>query len=305
MQDQNMITNVRTYLVTNARPLDLALYDFRFNKGHQEAVVDALVSYQNPDGGFGKGIEPDFQLPDSSALGTTLAFQYLNKLETNEDTEFIRQGIHYLIQTYDHQKNGWNIVPKEVDNYPHAPWWGYKTATAGFGWGNPAAEILGYLLQHRTIVKNDDLLDTLTNRALQRLHELTEIDKPDFHEFLCYIRLYQHADNELQSQIYDKLAGLIKEAASINPNEWNSYVATPLTFVKSPDSPFVYLFDREVIKANLDHLKQSIVDGNHWEPTWDWGDAYPEAWAQAKRTWSGKLTVENMLVLQAFGDIEV
>lgn len=288
------------YLTANARPVDVALHNFHFNNGPQQAVIEALVAYQNEDGGFGKGIEPDFQLPDSSSLGTTLAFQYLAKLEKPETTDLVRGGITYLLQTYDHQKNSWGIVPKKVNTYPHAPWWDYERSQQGFGWGNPGAEILGYLLRYRALVQDTALVNTIAQRALGRLNELTEQEEPDFHELLCYVRLYQQADQELQTQIYQPLANLITKVVNLNSKEWGSYVATPLTFIKTPDSPFISLFNHELIAANLDHLKQTIVNGDHWEPTWDWGDDYPEAWVHAKRAWSGKLTVENMMVLKAF-----
>lgn len=295
---------IHTYLTTNARPLDLALYNFHFDNGPQQAVIKALAAYQNEDGGFGNGIEPDFQMPDSSPLGTTLAFQYLAKLRNPGATSLVHKAIAYLIQTYDRQKNGWNIVPKAINNYPHAPWWEYEHSRQGFGWGNPGAEILGYLLQHRALVHDDtSLSEIITKRALERLHELTRQNEPDFHELLCYIRLYQRADQQLQTHIHQPLADLITKVVNLNPTEWGSYVATPLTFVKSPDSPFISLFDHQLIKANLDYLKQTIVNGNHWEPTWDWGGDHPESWAQAKQAWSGKLTVETVMILRAFGEI--
>ena len=291
---------IQTYLIANARPLDVALYDFHSHKGSREAVLEALTAYQNEDGGFGNGIEPDFQLPDSSALGTTVAFQYLAKLGTFETTHLARKGITYLLRSYDRQKNGWNIVPKGVDTYPHAPWWDYERSQQGLGWGNPAAEILGYLLQYRAFIHDAALIEAVKKRALERLDKLTNQVEPDFHELLCYIRLHQQADQGLQTQIYEPLANLMTKVVNTNPKEWGSYVATPLTFVKAPDSPFISLFDPKLIAANLDHLKQAVVNDDHWEPTWDWGDSYPEAWSQAKQAWSGKLTVEAMMVLKAF-----
>ncbi len=291
---------VRTYLATNARLIDLALYDFQFGNSSQQAVIQALAAYQNKDGGFGKGIEPDFQLPDSSALATTVAFQYLAKLRSPEVIDMAHKGIAYFLQTYDRQKNGWNIVPKEVNSYPHAPWWEYEHSQQGFGWGNPAAEILGYLLQYREFVDDVVLVDTVAQRALERLRELSGQAEPDFHELLCYIRLHQQADQQLQAEIHQPLANLITKAANRNPDEWGSYVATPLTFIKAPGSPFISLFDHKLIKINLNYLKQAIVNSDHWGPTWDWGDSYPDDWQEAKRAWSGKLTVENVTVLRAF-----
>jgi hypothetical protein len=278
------------------------LYDFYFGNGPQQAVIEALETYQNEDGGFGNCIEPDFQLPGSSALGTTVALQYLTKLGSSETTELAPKAIAYLLQTYDPQKKGWHIVPKEINNYPHAPWWDYEHSQQGFGWGNPGAEILGYLLQYRALVPDTTVVEAVTHRALERLHELTGQAEPDFHELLCYVRLYQQADQALQTEIYQPLADLVTKVVKRNPKEWGSYVATPLTFIKTPDSPFITLFDRQLIEANLNHLKQAIVNGDHWEPTWDWGGNYPDAWERAKQAWSGKLTVEASMVLQAFAE---
>lgn len=292
---------VHTYLTANARPLDLALYNFYVENSSKKAVAEALAAYQNPDGGFGNGIEPDFQMPQSSTLGTSLTFQYLVKADASADNPLVKRGIAYLLKTYNRQKHGWDIIPKEVNDYPHAPWWEYQQAIASFGWGNPAAEIFGYLLRYRTLVKDAAVLDEITQKALERLHELASLDRPDFHELLCYARLYEQVDQVLQTQLYETLAGLITKAANRNPDEWKSYGATPLTFVKSPQSPFAKLLDKELIEANLNHLEQTIINGDDWEPNWDWAGSYPEAWVQAKREWSGKLTVDNTMILKGFG----
>ena len=65
----------RAFINTQGRPLERALYSYHFDDGSAEAVLAELGHYRNDDGGFGHGIEPDLQTPDSSVLGTTVALQ--------------------------------------------------------------------------------------------------------------------------------------------------------------------------------------------------------------------------------------
>ncbi|MET0779442.1 MAG: hypothetical protein ABWY71_01270 [Candidatus Saccharimonadales bacterium] len=141
------------------------------------------------------------------------------------------------------------------------------------------------------------LLQKLSERALQRLHE---IDDPEPHEVKCYVRLYQNGGQGLQKLLYELLAKNIKQVVKIDPKDWQGYVPTPLTFVDSPDSPFADLFDESLLLENAKFLQGQMVDNSHWEPTWTW-DQFEDDWAKAKLEWSGKLTVDNLQLLKAFG----
>ena len=46
-----------------------------------EDVALELRTFQNADGGFGHGLEPDFQLPESSPMATTIGLQIAAELE--------------------------------------------------------------------------------------------------------------------------------------------------------------------------------------------------------------------------------
>src|SRR5215469_13791066 len=69
---------IQSYLQEHARKLDLALYEYFFGGASPQLVLNELATYQNADGGFGKALEPDLRLPDSSALATVVAFQYVS-----------------------------------------------------------------------------------------------------------------------------------------------------------------------------------------------------------------------------------
>lgn len=291
-------TKVRDYLEESARPMDLALYDFHFNVEKSYIVLSELTKYQNEDGGFGNAIEPDLRMPNSSALGTSVAFQYLSEIGVNSKEQVVQKGIEYFTQTYNSELVGWEIIRPESNDHPHAPWWDYERSLKNFDWGNPSAEILGYLLKYRNLVNDGSLIKNVTDKALERLRE---IDEPEFHEILDYLRLYENSDSVLQTKLFDLLANLIKKVVSINPTKWSAYSATPLTFVKSPESPFATLFNKAILHKNIEHIVKGLVNDTHWEPNWDWAGEYSEIWLQAKQEWSGKVTVDNMVLLKNFG----
>jgi hypothetical protein len=67
----------KIFLNSKARKLERALFEFEFENGSKENVVDELKAYQNEDGGFGNGLEPDFRCKESSALATAIGLHYL------------------------------------------------------------------------------------------------------------------------------------------------------------------------------------------------------------------------------------
>jgi hypothetical protein len=83
---------------------------------------------------------------------------------------------------------------------------------------------------------------------------------------------------------------------------WHGYGLQPVTVVPRPDSPLHHLF-AEVVHTNLDWLIEQQGDDGAWAPSWAW-DAYPEAWADARREWQGVLTLDTLLALRAYGRIE-
>ncbi len=287
----------KTYLQNHARTLDLRLYEHLFEGADGQAVVDELAAYQNADGGFGKALEPDLRLPDSSVIATTVAFQYLEKAGNSDADQLIDPAIRYLIDSYDDTKQRWINIPSMADRYPRAPWWDYSKVLSWAGWGNPSAEVLGYLLQHEEMVNDRAFLNEISRKAVSHLNDIAE---PEQHELQCYVRLYRNAGNDLQEKLHGCIEAHIKQLTKTSPGDWQGYVATPFTFIDSPDSPFAELFDNQLLRMNAEYVREQIVDGGHWLPTWEWGQ-FEQEWTQAKAEWSGVLTVGNLVLLKEFG----
>ena len=113
------------------RDLDRSLLTYYFEGGSAANVLAALAAYQNDDGGFGHGLEPDLRTAASSVIATTVAFQTFRSLQVPADHPLVRQGIAYLLERYDESRQVWPIIPPEVEDAPHAPWWDYAEQRSG------------------------------------------------------------------------------------------------------------------------------------------------------------------------------
>src|SRR5580658_768681 len=70
----------RGFLERAARPLDVALFRYARGEGGADNALEALADFQNPDGGFGYGLEPDIQSPASSAIAGSIGLRLLVRL---------------------------------------------------------------------------------------------------------------------------------------------------------------------------------------------------------------------------------
>ena len=156
----------REFVKTHARPLDVRLFEFFFEGGSEDAVLAELVKYQNPDGGFGHGIEADIRSPASSPISTSVGLQYAVAVHASADHQLVQYAIRYLLGTYDSAAEYWPANFKAVNDAPHAPWWHIEEIKPPdeADWPNPSAELVGYLHRYAPLVP-PDFLEALNNDA--------------------------------------------------------------------------------------------------------------------------------------------
>jgi hypothetical protein len=289
------------YLQHHARPLVQALYAYHFNGAPAADVLKELAKFQNSDGGFGHGLEPDIRLRDSSVIATTVAFQRFCELKLSADNPIVVKACHYLVDTYNAETLNWPIIPPNVDDAPHAPWWVHD-GDLEKSKSNPCAEIAGYLneyAQNFPQTMRENVTQSVTN------HLLNHPDHMEMHDLLCYIRLSESPNlpEDTRSKLLGKLKRIVDNTVERNPEAWKNYGLPPLAVIASPDSPFADSFRNE-IQRNLDFIIESQSEDGTWGPNWSWGDQWPEAWAQAKRDWTGHITLDSLQKLKAFGRIE-
>jgi hypothetical protein len=287
-----------------ARPLERAMFEHEFEGGAGEAVVDELSAFQNSDGGFGNGIEPDVWMRESSPLTTTVAMQYISAMGLPADHALVTGAIAYLIDSYDEKRAGWDKVSWEVEDAPHAPWWNFSPKLEGpfqsAGWGNPAAEIVGYLHEYSSLVP-DEFLEKVHAQAAENFSSLT--DNVEMHVLLCYLRLHERSDSDMASTMQDWLITAASTLVTTDQSAWKSYHTSPTWLAPTPDSLLAKSLS-PALEPYLDYLVESQTNDGSWQPFWSWGDQYAHAWEVAKRQWAGHLTLINLRSFAAYGRLE-
>lgn len=295
---------ISEFITKEGRPLEKWIYEDYFNKSCSDEIIQELRKYQNDDGGFGNGLEPDFRLPYSSAMASSIGFKHLTKIDNNpEAMDMIKKGIEYLEKTFSKERNGWFAVPKEVNDFPHTPWWHFNEekgqCVIDNYWGNPSAELVGYLYKYREDVSSLDV-DSLVDYAIEHLNNITEFKS--FHEIYCYIRLYKILPKELASKLEEKITTAVNELVSTNQDEWSKqYVAKPLDFVTEPQ--YTLGIDNKLIEANLDYLVDFLEDNKKMLPSWEkkfYQDGMKNVWNE----WLGVLSLNTLITLDNFSRIE-
>jgi hypothetical protein len=292
----------KAYIGMKGRKLDQSLFHYYFEKGTVNDVLGALALYQNGDGGFGHALEPDIFLPASSPFVTSVAFQVLSAVNAPSEHAMVNSGMKYLENSYDSSRGKWPTLPPAVNDYPRAIWWQYREDDQGRpiegAWGNPTAEIVGYILQYGSGPSanwRNDLLD----RSLQHFMGLDELD---MHETLCYLRLAKHLSETDRRSVTDKVKRHLSQLVQMDPAEWGGYGLQPLQIADSPESPF-YPEMKEAVDRNLDYIIDHQGEDGAWTPNWQWGQ-YEEDWPKALSDWKSHLTLHQLLTLRRYGRIE-
>lgn len=291
------------WIQENGRQLERALLHYSFLDGAETSLLEALAKYQNEDGGFGHGLEADFRLPNSSPLATTVAMQHLIHFDQNKQAvEMITRAIHYLENTFDKKRNGWYAVPEEVNHYPHAFWWTIQEDGMSWidhHWGNPSAEIIGYLTHYKSKVKKinvDKLLDQALNYLLQLKNFKSE------HEIYCYLRMVKLLPELRTKDVNQQLQRAVQTLVQFDRTKWKEYVPYPLKFVHAPFSE-TFKIPSDEINKNLEYFIEQLETEGKINPNWKWND-YLEVWEQAKIEWIGVLTLDTLHTLKRFDRIE-
>ena len=81
---QDDVKKIESFMINKTRDLELALYNCLIDGDDNLMVSYALSMYQNGDGGFGHGLEPDNTCPSSSTIATEYALSLLRRIRKKQ-----------------------------------------------------------------------------------------------------------------------------------------------------------------------------------------------------------------------------
>ena len=280
------------------RALDGALVARRFKGGGADAVRAALAAYQNVDGGFGHGLEPDLATPASTAIATSVGLRTLFELGAGADDPMVQGAFGWLDTHIDKPAGVWPIISEEVDLAPHAPWWNWSDDLAenwnGFRY-NASAELLAYLYAWPTPIARDAL--AFANAGFRRtLAEGAPIEGA--YDLKCAVRLAESSG--LPGDMRRPLLDLILR--SIAAHDGSDVHLAVLELAPKPESILAEPLSDQVGPA-LDALIAAQEDDGGWPLFWEWSYVDAAAWSKARRDWRGSLAREALERLSAWGRV--
>lgn len=296
MMRKEILAKAKKFIYSNARLLDRRRFEYFFEGGSKEAVISALAAYQNDDGGFGNALEPDIRCPHSQPVPTEVALAIMDEIECF-DRKMI-QGIVQYLRKITVQDGGFPLAFRELNDYPHAPWWTVKEdETASM---NPTGSIIGLLLKQNVVT--DYRNEEWHQKTLQYLWDYMEHEQPgDYHDCMHWIVFLEHAPDRSRAEriLETKVNPWLEKVGTIERNpEAAGYVHKVLDWAPTRDSYAAKFISEEDFQIHLSHLVQSQEEDGGWPISW------PEVSPAALMEWRGWITVDRLITLKSFGVLE-
>lgn len=302
MKDKSLYLEIKQAFEQVARPLEQARWRHAFENGGDEDVLTELRKFQNEDGGFGHGLEPDFTNPFSSPIQTWAATGILRTLALGRHHPVMVKTASYLASSFDPVTRRWPFTIRTNNDHPHAPWWHHDDdAVDNF---NPSAALAGFLVRH---VADPLALDCANKVLADALESLVHGQQPiESHELRCFIQMIDDLtaldlDHPFYHEMRERITHEMINTVCRDKNAWfKDYVTKPSDLVQRPDGLLGDVFKPLIITEIKEALQARGPDGL-WSVTWSW-HAYPEAFEKAKKDWQGMIALHYMSLIHHFDD---
>lgn len=294
------IQKMNDWLVKNARPFDLAKWNFLFNGGDKEIILNELLKYQNTDGGFGNGLEADILVPLSAAIpsGEAIFMAYDFGLDCKD--EWFSKLLGYFEATIQDTPSFWECAPQAFEEYPHAPWWNYKPDTKFSP--NPCGVIASAMILYGN-KKQKEIGYTVANRCFEFLLSDEFCGDHDSYNIMKLIEILQRLNSSLITDgIITAMKIRIAENVCYDDSKWMEYYAQPLDFADSPTSQWCPCI-REGIENNFAYWTDNIPQDGVWTPNFSWG-IDSDVSRQVTENWKGYITVRRARIFKRYNRIE-
>ena len=293
----------RIFMHRNARPLDLARFEYHFEGGSKNDVMDALSFYQNTDGGFAHAIEADCWNPNSTMLQASTAVEIIREIDWDDPSHPLIMGLLRWIESGEHfDGKTWALTVASNDDFPCAPWWRTQSVSSCHTDYNGTALLAGFIVRYAT--KGSAVFNLGVRIALEASDALFSSGVQDMHTLACYLRmasLFERSGcahlikfDELEAALEKSVCGVVERDVS----KWGGYVCRPSSLIRSKKSRY-YRAVRELADYECEFIRKSQREDGSWDVPWAW-DGWPEQQAVSRNWWRGQIIIQNLLYLKGF-----
>ena len=282
-----ILDSAQNFILGNARLLERCLFHFLFRNGKKDAVLAALLAYQNEDGGFGNALEPDKRSANSQPIDQEFGLRVMDDAGFDEAAAV---RVCDFLQTITTTEGGVPFVLPTVRDAPRADWWNtdeeHPPASI-----NPTASIAGLL--HKNNIRHP-WLEQATAYCWQQIEN---VQFTFGHDFLCAMQFLEQVPDRAQAErAFERLSAQLLESGQITHDPYaGGYVYMPLFFAPTPQSLCRRLFDDATIQAHLDVLARKQQPDGGWPISWS---AVTPA---CELEYRGVVTINALKTLKAYG----
>ena len=248
------------FLWLYGRVLERQAFATLFRGAAADGAIQALRGYQNADGGFGHGLEPDKRVPHSQPVDIQLALEYLDVLGAFEVPwlEQVLEGLERLTTA----EGGVPFATVEVNQYPHAPWWGTPDHPPAAL--NPTAAIVGLLVKHNV---SHPWIERASGWCWKQIQDF---QSTEFHDVMPVMTYLMYVDDQAAAATQiERIGALVLESGKIAFDATaDGYVHGPLDWAPAPEHALRGLFTTEQIQQALDHVHRQQQPDGGWPISW-------------------------------------
>lgn len=274
----DVLNRARQFFSTHGRDIDRARFNYHFGNLPQEALLEELGRYQNPDGGFW-GLEIDIKAPVSNPFATEIALDICAQAGVPASHPLLQRTVKYLENTQE-EDGGWRFSD---DIYKHelAPWfqgWWFPAI-------NPSCTLAGFL---KTLGLGSIDMHGRVEALFQSQAKVDDLLGDQYYNVRPYAYYFMPEWNHPERETY--LAGvlwwLIRQHIEGKIEDSHHF----LDYVRSPQTYTGRLLPGKILEERLDSLIEEQAEDGGWPSPYD-----PD--------WRGPVTVQNLLILRAFGRV--
>jgi len=294
------INQAKEFILKHARPIDFAVYKYFFENGSNQRVIEELSKFQNADGGFANGLEPDFLNPNSSPIATNDAIITLYRTNALDYASDMVKGIVGYLKShssFDEAKKRWLFAIESNKDYPHAIWW-EKQDDGIYGF-NPTVSLAAFMycygepsLYYKEIIQE----------GIQYLEDNAD---PSGDALKCYQLAYGLLKrNNIEDIINleclkDLISKRINDAICKDISKYGiEYVPVPSDFFPGCYLEFITPDIMQLIQTEKQILNALQKDDGGFDISWQWYTSYPE-FEHARKIWRPRLTTDKLLFYTA------
>ncbi|MDP9841704.1 hypothetical protein [Streptosporangium lutulentum] len=285
--NDSILDTAGAFILREGRLLEQRLFATLFQAEPATGVVDSLRGYQNSDGGFGHGLEPDKRCPDSLPIDVEIAFQTLTAAGCPPAERMVSRACDWLAAV-SAPDGAVPLAFPVMEAYPRAVHWSDWTYAPGL---NPTAGLAGLL--HR-MGADHPWLTRATDWCWAALEKGFPDDAHAMSETLVFL---EHVpDRDRAERVAERVGEWLPKLNHYRADPADpAYGLTPLHLAPTPDSRWRRLFADDLIEGHLDRLAGDQRPDGGWPITWE-----PPG-AASTLEYRGIETLRALRVLTAYG----